>query len=166
MNFFGISVRRSLRTKVFFLSFVLTTFLLYMKFITNTNGNESNIHSYNQKLIADDINNIEDQQPIAVYEDVMAHSAKLYKQYVDADIAKQIKGLGDKGQAASLKNAVSKEIGERQLKKIALNEELSEHISYNRTLADARNPLCRLHKINLNELPTTSVIIIFYNVIC
>lgn len=169
MNLRGIPIRRSLKTKILFLSFVLATFLLYMKFITNnTDGieNEPNIHSGKQKLVEKDMINIVDQQPLAVmHDDVVAQSADLYKQYIDADIAKQIKGLGDNGQSASLVDAASKEVGERQLKKIALNEELSEHISYNRTLQDARNPLCRLQHFNLNELPTASVVIIFYNVI-
>lgn len=170
MNLRGIPIRRSLKTKILFLSFVLATFLLYIKFITNnTDGieNESNIHSVKPKLVEEDMINIVDQQPLAVMDDdvVVAQSADLYKQYIDADIAKQIKGLGDNGQSASLVDAASKEVGERQLKKIALNEELSEHISYNRTLQDARNPLCRLQHFNLNELPTASVVIIFYNVI-
>lgn len=167
MNLRGIPIRRSLKTKILFLSFVLATFLLYIKFITNnTDGieNESNNHSGKQNLVENDMINIVDQQPLAVM-DVVAQSADLYKQYIDADIAKQIKGLGDNGQSASLVDAASKEVGERQLKKIALNEELSEHISYNRTLQDARNPLCRLQHFNLNELPTASVVIIFYNVI-
>lgn len=88
---------------------------------------------------------------------------EIYEQWINADIAKQEHGLGDNGLAATLSDPAAREIGERQLKKIALNEELSEHLSYNRTLQDARNPLCRTQHANLNELPTTSIIIIFYN---
>lgn len=88
---------------------------------------------------------------------------EMYEKWINADIAKQEHGLGDNGLAATLSDPAAKEIGERQLKKIALNEELSEHLSYNRTLQDARNPLCRTQHANLNELPTTSIIIIFYN---
>lgn len=88
---------------------------------------------------------------------------ELYEQWINADIAKQEHGLGDNGLAATLSDPAAREIGERQLKKIALNEELSEHLSYNRTLQDARNPLCRTQHANLNELPTTSIIVIFYN---
>ncbi|XP_055307732.1 polypeptide N-acetylgalactosaminyltransferase 1 isoform X2 [Sitodiplosis mosellana] len=168
MNLRGIPVRRSLKTKILFLSFVFATFVLYVKFITKSTDateNESNIHSENQKLIGGDIINIENQQPLIVDEDEedVGQSVELYKQYIEADMAKQIKGLGDNGQAASLAEAASKEIGESQLKKIALNEELSEHISYNRSLQDARNPLCRSQYFNLNELPTTSIVVIFYN---
>lgn len=88
---------------------------------------------------------------------------EMFEQWINADIAKQEHGLGDNGLAATLSDPAAREIGERQLKKIALNEELSEHLSYNRTLQDARNPLCRTQHVNLNELPTTSIIVIFYN---
>lgn len=85
-----------------------------------------------------------------------------YERLILADIAKQVPKLGDDGKAATLTGA-SKEIGEKQLKKIALNEELSEHLSYNRTTPDARNPLCKNRVYDLNSLPTTSVVIIFFN---
>ncbi|KAJ6640594.1 Polypeptide N-acetylgalactosaminyltransferase 1 [Pseudolycoriella hygida] len=87
---------------------------------------------------------------------------KNYEQLIRMDIAKQVAKLGDDGKAVVL-TGKSKEIGDKQLSKIALNEELSEHLSYNRTTPDARNPLCRNHFYDLNSLPTTSVVIIFYN---
>lgn len=146
MNF-----RRSLKTKILILSLVFVTFVFYIKFISNnTDGIENGV-----ELEGNLLKNVDNQ---------FHGSVDQYKQYIDIDIGKQIPGLGDNGEAAALSNAVSKEIGERQFKKIALNEELSEHISYNRTLQDARNPLCRTEHFNLNELPTTSVVIIFYNV--
>lgn len=158
MNLRGIpSIRRS--TKILFLSFVFTTFILYIKFKNNGTENESNVLFENQKLIERHIISTANQP-----KDVVAQNLLLYKQYIDSDIAKQMKGLGNNGQAASLTDPASKEIGESQMKKIALNEILSEHISYNRSLQDARNPLCRSQHFNLNELPTTSIIVIFYNV--
>lgn len=81
---------------------------------------------------------------------------------IRVDLAKQEPGLGDKGAAVDLKDE-AKEIGEKQLATIALNEELSEHLSYNRTAPDARHPFCKSKSYNLDDLPSTSVIIIFYN---
>lgn len=114
-----------------------------------------------------------DRRSVPASENVPAHAApapasspkynEMYEKWINADIAKQEHGLGDNGLAATLSDPAAREIGERQLKKIALNEELSEHLSYNRTLQDARNPLCRTQHVNLNKLPTTSIIIIFYN---
>lgn len=158
MNFRGIpSIRRS--TKILFISFVFTTFILYIKFKNNVTENESNVLFGKQQLIERDIISTANQPKY-----VVAQSLFLYKQYIDSDIAKQLKGLGDNGQAASLTEPALREIGESQMKKIALNEILSEHISYNRSLQDARNPSCRSQHYNLNELPSTSIIVIFYNV--
>lgn len=154
MNLRGIpNIRRS--TKILFLSFIFTTFILYIKFKNNVTENESNVLIEDQNLIEKNITSSANQ----------LKGAQRFKQYIDSDIAKQLKGLGDNGQAAALTDAASKEIGENQMKKIALNEILSEHISYNRSLQDARNPLCQSQHFNLNELPTTSIIVIFYNVI-
>lgn len=85
-----------------------------------------------------------------------------FEKYIRRDLAKQIYKLGNDGKAAFL-NGAPKEIGEKDLSTLALNNELSEHISYNRTLPDVRNPLCRELQYDLNSLPTTSVIVIFYN---
>lgn len=81
---------------------------------------------------------------------------------IQRDLAKQEPGLGDMGEAAYLEGAAKKR-GEEIYKKIALNEELSEHLSYNRTLDDFRHPLCAKQHYDVDSLPTTSVIIIFYN---
>ncbi|XP_031634222.1 polypeptide N-acetylgalactosaminyltransferase 1 isoform X2 [Contarinia nasturtii] len=151
-------IRRSVKTKILLLSLVLATFVLYLKFqikfITkNSDILENDMHYNSQKLKL-----VEDQNKV----DTNANTLD-YKKFIDADFAKQVKGFGNNGKASVLTNAKSKEIGEHQLKKIALNEELSEHLSYNRTLHDARNPLCLNQYVNLNALPTTSVVIIFYN---
>uniref|UniRef100_A0A1I8Q0J5 Polypeptide N-acetylgalactosaminyltransferase n=1 Tax=Stomoxys calcitrans TaxID=35570 RepID=A0A1I8Q0J5_STOCA len=78
------------------------------------------------------------------------------------DLKKQEPGLGDNGEAAYLVGA-AKIRGEEIYKKIALNEELSEHISYNRTLGDSRHPGCLNQRFDIDTLPTTSIIIIFFN---
>lgn len=85
-----------------------------------------------------------------------------YEKLIQADLLKQEPGLGDNGQAAYLKGP-AKELGEKQLATIALNEELSEHLSYNRTTPDTRHPKCRKKKYDISQLGTTSVIVIFYN---
>lgn len=79
-----------------------------------------------------------------------------------ADLAKQRPGLGDDGKSVILEGE-EKVRGEAKLQTIALNEELSEHLSYNRTTPDARNPLCRTITFDRASLPTASVVIIFYN---
>lgn len=139
----GFSIRRSFYAKIIFLSIFLICLLFYIKFI-NTNNN-----------------NAVDK----VTHDSYVDSGKFHNNYeklIRMDIAKQVAKLGDDGKAVTL-TGISKEIGEKQLKKIALNEELSEHLSYNRTTPDARNPLCRNRIYDLDSLPTTSVVIIFYN---
>ncbi|KAH8392754.1 hypothetical protein KR215_009552 [Drosophila sulfurigaster] len=86
-----------------------------------------------------------------------------YEHSIQLDLQKQHLGLGDEGAAVHLKGA-AKTRGEKIYKKIALNEELSEQLSYNRTVGDHRNPLC-LHQQydDPSTLPTASVVIIFYN---
>ncbi|XP_037945302.1 polypeptide N-acetylgalactosaminyltransferase 1 [Teleopsis dalmanni] len=85
-----------------------------------------------------------------------------YELSIRLDLKKQVPGLGDDGKAVFLKGE-AKERGDEIYKKIALNEEVSETLSYNRTLHDGRHPDCKKQKFDLDALPTTSVIIIFYN---
>jgi polypeptide N-acetylgalactosaminyltransferase len=96
--------------------------------------------------------------------EIFANKQMHLKRWVERDLLKQKPGLGEQGRIANL-DGVAKEIGEKQLAKIALNEELSEHISYNRTVPDARNPACRKKRFDLDSLAAfpTSVIIIFFN---
>lgn len=178
MFFRGIPVRRSIKAKLILISLILLTFIFYMKFVTsNTDASarhESNIHYHgNDKLFAGDYSDYNESTTInliylrrpsnEMHLSLKAQTNSEYERQILADTAKQVHGLGDNGKAASLIDNVSKEIGQHQLKKIAINEELSEHISFNRTLQDARNPLCQSQHFSLNELPTTSVVIIFYN---
>ncbi|EDW85679.1 uncharacterized protein Dwil_GK23025, isoform A [Drosophila willistoni] len=85
-----------------------------------------------------------------------------YEQSIQLDLAKQRPGLGNNGVAVHLTGS-AKERGEKIYKKIALNEELSEQLSYNRTVGDHRNPLCASQRFDTNSLPSASVIIIFFN---
>lgn len=174
----GVPVRRSFTTKLILLSLVFASFIFYIKFI-NTDpasvASTNEIHYNNRKLIAgklvseyngdvDASNGDFQPMPVAVtnYRTINAVNQK-YEQLISIDLAKQVRGLGDNGKSATLTDPTAKQTGERQLAKIALNEELSEQLSYNRTLQDARNPLCRTEHYNIDSLPTTSVIIIFYN---
>lgn len=88
--------------------------------------------------------------------------ARIMEKLIQMDLAKQVRGLGNNGKAVSL-NGKAKEIGDERFSVIALNEELSEHLSYNRTTPDARNPLCKAVSYDRSALPTASVVIIFYN---
>lgn len=184
MHFRGVPVRRAFKTKILLLSLVLVTFVFYIKFVSNgdgTNEHDPNTHYANRKLIAgklvneyngdnnvDTDNNLNEQRQRLPADQkhlvrIVPKYNEIYEQMINADIAKQEHGLGNKGRSATLADPVAKEIGEHQLKKIALNEELSEHISYNRTLRDARNPLCRTQHVSVDNLPTTSIIIIFFD---
>ncbi|KAH8254857.1 hypothetical protein KR032_012489 [Drosophila birchii] len=85
-----------------------------------------------------------------------------YEQSIQFDLQKQRVGLGDKGVAVHLTGS-AKERGDAIYKKIALNEELSEQLMYNRTVGDHRNPLCAAQQYDDGSLPSASVIIIFFN---
>lgn len=180
MHLRGLPVRRAFKTKIVLLSLVVITLIFYIKFSsTSVDGieNESSIIYGNRKVIAGKLvneyngendvvpANIDEphQQPATERSAHKPHFNAKYEQMINADLAKQQRDLGSNGRSAALTDPVAKQIGEHQLSKIALNEELSEHISYNRTLDDARNPMCRDDTYDLDNLPTTSVVIIFYN---
>lgn len=88
-----------------------------------------------------------------------------YELEIQKDLLKQqeIPKLGEGGKIAHLADPEDIADGEKQLAKIALNQALSEHISYNRTVPDARHPGCRKKTYDVNNLLTTSVIVIFFN---
>lgn len=92
-----------------------------------------------------------------------SESYNKFEHLIQADLSKQSRTLGFDGVAATLKKASEIELSDKQLATIALNEELSEHLSYNRTVPDARNPLCHDLSYNLDDLGTTSVVVIFFN---
>lgn len=104
------------------------------------------------------LNQLVDEQKPAI----PSANASRYERFIVAALAKQRPGLGNNGEAVEL-SGISKEIGDKQLAKIALNEELSEILAYNRTIADVRSPLCAELKYDLDTLPTASIVIIFYN---
>ncbi|KAI8040089.1 hypothetical protein M5D96_007517 [Drosophila gunungcola] len=85
-----------------------------------------------------------------------------YEQVIQLDLQKQQVGLGEQGVAVHLSGA-AKERGDAVYKKIALNEELSEQLTYNRSVGDHRNPLCAKERYDEGSLPSASVVIIFFN---
>jgi hypothetical protein len=80
-----------------------------------------------------------------------------------ADERKFFPGLGEAGAPSNITQTPAYLRGRRDLETVFLNVELSKHISYNRTLSDGRNADCKRQRYDLDALPTTSVIIIFYN---
>jgi Glycosyl transferase family 2 len=124
-------------------------------------NNNNNFNNNRNKLVID--NEIVD-------ENVKTTKSKKINKYeleIQRDLKKQQEDpdLGADGKIAHLKDPDDIEMGEKQLAKIALNEELSNHISYNRTLLDSRHPACRkkTYDISLLESTKASVIIIFFN---
>lgn len=88
-----------------------------------------------------------------------------YENEIQVDLLKQkeIPLNGERGKIAHLIDANDIAQGDKELQKLAINTALSEHISYNRTILDARNPACRKKTFDLAALPTATVIIIFFN---
>lgn len=146
-------IRRSFYSKITLLGIVVICILFYFKFIFVSNPPAS--HASN--IIGSHSVDV-DQLPDSVNQD----DAQRFENAIHLDIAKQVKKLGDKGKPVTL-NGHAKEIGDKKLTDIALNEELSEHLSYNRTTPDVRNPLCKQLHYDVDDLPTTSVVVIFYN---
>lgn len=148
-------IRRSINPKYILICFVaVVCVLFYIKFVAN----DFNAHrSYDLKNI-----HIDRERRLAAEDALNSDGAHRFEKLIQLDIAKQVRQLGDHGKAVTL-TGYAKEIGEKKLMSIALNEELSEHLSYNRTTPDARNPLCKNVHYDLDELGTASVVVIFYN---
>lgn len=152
----GLSIRRNLYSKLVLL-LILGLFVLF--YFKNLNGSDGG--NANSIPIANGLVGSLNRGNLLIVGGTDGQD-KIYEQLVLADLRKQEKGLGDSGKGVDLKGE-AKEIGEKQLATIALNEELSEHLSYNRTPPDERHPACKRKTYDLNNLPSTSVIIIFYN---
>lgn len=151
------------RSKKLLVLFVLLIFILFY-FKSLNNNNSSNV-STNSVLLNGIINLEESEKLVQLLEDNKIGTSSnvgYYEKLIQADLIKQEVGLGDNGAAVTLQGA-AKELGEKQLATIALNEELSEHLSYNRTTPDTRHQACKNNKYNLAKLGSTSVIVIFYN---
>lgn len=143
------SLRRNTLSKYLLLCGITVCFIIYIKFLNNNSSSENRVNNNDinsEKLVGSD-------------------AAKLnsnYEKLIQRDLAKQVPKLGDNGEAVTLEG-IAKELGDKHLATIALNEELSEQLSYNRTTPDARNPLCRDLTYDIDSLPSTSVVVIFFN---
>lgn len=100
-------------------------------------------------------------------EDILTnHEEEIYEAAIQQDLRLQVPGLGDRGAAVNLTG----ELGDKAAKDIALlslNEELSVHLSYHRTVPDPRHPECRekeqYYLSRRDKYPTTSVVIVFFD---
>ncbi|XP_037069452.1 polypeptide N-acetylgalactosaminyltransferase 1-like isoform X2 [Pollicipes pollicipes] len=93
----------------------------------------------------------------------MSHQKGLeqYDSDIEMDLKKIVPGLGADGEPAHLSGAEEAH-AEELMKKEAFNIVLSDKISPNRSVPDARSKLC-LGRQHDHDLPTASVIIIFTN---
>ncbi|KAL4629875.1 polypeptide N-acetylgalactosaminyltransferase 12 [Arapaima gigas] len=76
----------------------------------------------------------------------------------------EINALGEMGRAVKLDlNNTEKRKQEESIKKHQINTYVSDRISLHRRLPERWNPLCKDLKYDYRNLPTTSVVIAFYN---
>lgn len=107
------------------------------------------------------INQVKQLTPEDVDNEIHHRLERVWEAQIETDLRNQVPGLGDYGVAVNLTG----EAGERAEKDIAtlsMNEELSKHLSYHRLPPDPRHELCKNVEYP-NKLPTTSVIIVFFN---
>lgn len=169
-----LSIRRTFFGKLVLLAVIACLCFFYIKSFNTLNGvsevktKSSNDVPQPQRLIheADQIQEPFDNHLVNELPEISSEKQlNKYEDEIERDLLKQkeIPKLGEGGKIAHLKDPEDIAEGERQLAKIALNQALSEHISYNRTVPDARHPACRKKSYDVESLPTTSVIIIFFN---
>ncbi|VDK47100.1 unnamed protein product, partial [Anisakis simplex] len=94
------------------------------------------------------------------YEGVTWPESSFQMQHVIPDYSKHRSGPGENGNAVSL-SGEEKERGDADMKKWFMNVVASDKVSLDRSLPDTRHPKCRLVKYDIDDLPRTSVIIIF-----
>jgi polypeptide N-acetylgalactosaminyltransferase len=170
-----LSIRRTFFGKLILLAVIATLCIFYIKNLNTLNAisevktKSSNDVPQQQRLIqeADQIQEPENDNHLVneLPDTSSKQQLNKYEAEIREDLLKQkeIPKLGEGGKIAHLKDPEDIAEGEKQLKKIALNQALSEHISYNRTVPDARNPACRKKSYDVDSLLTTTVIIIFFN---
>lgn len=174
---------RSFYGKIIIFLIVLSTFILYVKMMYSAQhlermkeqqdlNNKPAKFRANPRLVEQvlprnfyDVDSDKNDAPVDVEDEQQVAEPIVPSPFEDQilnDLGKQKPGLGNDGKAVHLKG-YAKIRGDEIYKKIALNEELSEMLSYNRTVPDARNPLCRSVSYDISVLPTASIVIIFYN---
>lgn len=80
---------------------------------------------------------------------------------IEVDLSKQVPGFCNDGVECFL-NGDDEVLGEESYAANGINVMISDRISYNRTPPNVRNEMCNLIHYDVTELPTASVIIIFY----
>ncbi|XP_070508899.1 polypeptide N-acetylgalactosaminyltransferase 1 [Chironomus tepperi] len=170
-----ISLRKTFYTKIILLIIVFILCIFYIRNLNNFNGLTSS--SDHTKLLLPQAHHLvgsidhvsEPENQLVNINDNHIQNDDIginkYELEIQKDMDKQHEDpkLGADGKIAHLTDPDDIAQGELQLSKIALNEELSNHISYNRTVPDARHPSCRIKFYDIESLPTASVIIIFFN---
>lgn len=170
-----LSLRRTFIPKLVLLAIVVCLCFFYIRNLNNFNAvgvektKSANNVPQQQRLIQepDQLQEPENDNQLLVSPPDSSEQQQLnkYELEIQKDLLKQkeIPHLGDGGKIAHLQDPDDIAEGEKQLAKIALNQALSEHISYNRTVPDARHPGCRKKTYDVSSLLTTSVIVIFFN---
>lgn len=175
-----ISLRRTFYSKLVLIIIVFILCIFYIRNLNTINaitGDRTKLVNASvpqpllqqQQLNNDDdediVNQVVEPENQLVNNNVLDERSNKYELEIQRDFAKQQENpaLGAGGKIAHLTDPDDIANGELQLSKIALNEELSNHISYNRTVPDARHPACRSKKYDIASLPTASVVIIFFN---
>lgn len=169
-----LSLRRTFIPKLVLLAIVVCLCVFYIRNLNNFNATSvdktklANNVPQQQRLIqeSDQLQQPEnDNQLVSESDTSEQQPLNKYELEIQKDLLKQkeIPKLGDGGKIAHLQDPDDIAEGEKQLAKIALNQALSEHISYNRTVPDARHPGCRKKTYDVDSLLTTSVIVIFFN---
>ena len=169
-----LSLRRTFIPKLILLAIVVCLCFFYIRNLNNFNAISvektkiSNNVPQQQRLIQEPDQMQEPEKDNQLVNERETSSENLLNKYeleIQKDLLKQkeIPKLGEGGKIAHLQDPDDIADGEKQLAKIALNQALSEHISYNRTVPDARHPACRKKSYDVDSLLTTSVIIIFFN---
>lgn len=161
-----LSLRRTFIPKLILLAIIVCLCFFYIRYVDKPKV--SNNVPQQQRLIqeADQIQEPENDNHLVNDPDTSEkQELNKYELEIEKDLLKQkeIPKLGDGGKIAHLIDPDDIAEGEKQLAKIALNQALSEHISYNRTVTDARHPSCRKKIYDVDSLLTTSVIVIFFN---
>lgn len=167
-----LSLRRTFIPKLVLLAIVVCLCVFYIRNLNNFNATSvdktklANNVPQQQRLIQEpDQIQEPDSNHLVNEPDTSEQQLNKYELEIQKDLLKQkeIPRLGEGGKIAHLSDPDDVAEGEKQLAKIALNQALSEHISYNRTVPDARHPTCRKKIYDVDSLLTTSVIIIFFN---
>lgn len=84
-----------------------------------------------------------------------------FDQQIEMDIARQVPGLCNAGVECFL-SGDDEFLGDKSYDTFGINVALSDKISYNRTPPDVRNYLCHSVHYDVSNLPSATVIIIFF----